>query len=241
MSDTTSEYSNKQYAMCDISDTQNNLNYNIIIHNNKKKYGYNHHDNKSENSCDDNDTASEITNTESNAQSYTYSDNMYLDSNFYNSIDLAVLMNTKDEYSNEYYENILLPIMNIDYNSFMKFIFINKSRSFSCNLIDNIFRNLNFQLSNELLLCYSKKFCIDISKINPILKIKVVKECSFKNLSESVVSVVSLNKQELTNLINLQVSTDKKCIVNVVYKLYSDTLKIGLNLVFRFRLENIDI
>lgn len=234
MSDTTSEYSNPQHAMCDISDTRNNLNYTNINNHIQNEF------NLCDNAIDDNDTASEITDINSKDQTCVYSDNIYLDDNFYNSTDLAVLMNTKEDHHEAYFENILLPIMNIECNSFIKFIFINKSRNFSCNLIDNVFKNLNFRLSNELLLCYSRKFSIDITKINPILKIKVVKECSFKNLSESVISVVSLNKQELIDSLNSQLSTDKKCIVNVVYKMFSETLKIGLNLVFRFKLENIN-
>lgn len=225
------------YAMCDISTTQNFINVATNIDNTSNNSLSDNCSKISEIShselCDndtDNDTATE-NNSEENIC-------LYLNSN-YNQIDLAVLMNTRGEYPEELFENVTLPIMNIDYNIFTKFTYINKSRNFSCNLLDSIYKNLNFQLTNELLSNFSKKFSIDVNKINPTMKIKLIKECTFKNLSDRILSVVSLTKHEFINTIDIHKSTDKICIVNVFCKIYSDALKIGLNLIFKFKLENI--
>jgi hypothetical protein len=225
-----------QYTKCDISDTHTtndlNLPTNYVDLSDTSRMST-----ISDSLIDDNDTVCENLSKEDTCVN---SNDIYLN-NFYNSIDLAVLMNTKEEHSDDVFENIILPIMNIDFDAFIKFIYINKSRNFSSNLLDNIYKSLNFQLATELLLYYSKKFSVDINKINPTVKIKLIKECSFKNLSDRMVSIVSLNKQEFITMVDLQKSIDKRCITNVVYKIYSDILKIGLNLVFKFKLENISI
>jgi hypothetical protein len=228
---------NSQYTMCDISDTYTINDCDSSTNDIDSSDSSSRISAISDSIMDDNDTVTENCLKE---HKYVKSDNIYLN-NYYNSIDLAVLMNTKEEHSDDLFENITLPIMNIDYNVFIKFIYINKSRNFSCNLLDNIYKNLNFQLASELLLYYSKKFSVDINKINPIIKIKLIKECSFKTLSERIVSSVSLNKQEFITMVESQTSIDNRCITNVVYKIYSDVLKIGLNLVFKFKLENISI
>lgn len=219
--------------MCDISDGHNNImnidNSTIIDDNTSVVSG-----------ISDSLTYCNNSNLENNSNENENTDinNIYLE-NLYNTVNLAVLMNTKYEHCENIYENIMLPVMNIDYKVFLKFIYINKSRNLSCNLIDDIYRQLNFQLNNEFLLHYSKKFSVDINKINPTTKIKLTKECSFKNLSDRMVSCVSLNKQEFIDTLKNNMSKDNVCLTDIILKIYSESLKIGINLIFRFKIENI--
>ena len=159
--------------------------------------------------------------------------------NSYETIDIAVLTNVSEPLNEELYENIYLPKINMNYTTFINKLYVSKNRYFSIYLFDDLYNKLNFSIINEILCTFEKKLSITRDTINPIIKIKLAKEFSNLCLSHQIKRAFFLQKKEFLSLTN---NIERgKLNVNVTYKIYIHSLNMGINIIFRIILSNINM
>ena len=158
-----------------------------------------------------------------------------------NCINIATLSNYYDKIDDSQFSSLYLPKISITYNSFLKMFFNCPGKIFTpfiLNKIWNSIRGLN--LINEFFKTFEKKTEFNRNDLSIVSKIKLYKECSFSSITTKASKIFALNLNELnTTLTSGQYREDGKINVSINFLLYSEILKVGINITLPIILSNI--
>jgi len=153
-------------------------------------------------------------------------------------IDLAILCNYEANINTNDFNTIQIPALNINYNDFINLAF-NNPKLFDIYMVDRLFKHLKLSLVNTFLTEYEKKQNTTRNMMDPSVKIKLIKEFSFNNLSNIIKKYETLNLKEFN--LSIGSTNTKNCSITakINIQLYSNIVNIGIIIPFLFKIQNI--
>jgi len=148
---------------------------------------------------------------------------------------LAILSNYETDINTNDFNIIQIPVLNINYNDFIKLAF-NNQELFNIFMMDRLFKYLKLSLVNTFLTEYERKENINRNLMDPSLKIKLIKEFCFDNLSNIIEKYETLNLKEFNVSIGSMDQTKRSVTSKINMKLYSNILSIGIIIQFSFKI-----
>lgn len=154
-------------------------------------------------------------------------------------IDLAILCNYEANLNPSDFNTITIPSLTINYNDFVKLAFNNNPEVFDIYMMDKLFKHLKMSLVNTFLTEYEKKQNTNRNMMDSSVKIKLIKEFSFDNLSNIIKKKETLNLKEFNVAIGSTHAKQRSISAKINTHLYSNILGIGIIIPFLFKIQNI--
>ena len=153
-------------------------------------------------------------------------------------VDLAILCNYEANINISGFNTIQIPALNINYNDFINLAF-NNPELFDIYMMDRLFKHLKLSLVNTFLTEYEKKLNTTRSMMDPSVKIKLIKEFSFNNISNIIKKYETLNLKEFNVSIGTMNAKNCSITAKINIHLYSNIVNIGIIIPFLFKIQNI--
>jgi hypothetical protein len=153
-------------------------------------------------------------------------------------VDLAILCNYEANMNINDFNTIEIPALNINYNDFVSLAF-NNPELFDIYMMDRLFKHLKLSLVNTFLTEYEKKQNTTRNIMDPSVKIKLIKEFSFTNLSNIIKKYETLNLKEFNVSIGSTSSKKGSITAKINIRLYSNIVNIGIIIPFLFKIQDI--
>ena len=155
-------------------------------------------------------------------------------------VNLAALFNYTDDKDLSNFAELNLPEIDITYDSLTHLFFNDVGKGFAPHVLNKIWKGItNFSLASTMLHHYESLTGIERNNIPAVLKIQLHKECAIDKITKMVKKTYGLNQQEFNLALgSVVVRADGKIHTNIVFYLYFNSLKIGLQVKMRFAVSN---